>query len=88
MCIQYLSLHDIARTAARAAVVADNPTQAATDSVHDASIRVNVDEDLVAGTLTVTVTRTSGLWWMNRVLAQRAISQSVTMMREAPLVLR
>lgn len=88
MCIQYLSLHDIARTAARAAAVADNPSQAATDSVHDSSIRVNVDEDLVAGTLTVTVTRTSGLWWMNRVLAQRAISQSVTMMREAPLVLR
>lgn len=88
MCIQFLSLHDIARTAARAAVVSDHPSQAAKDCVRDASIRVNVAEDLVAGTLTVTVTRTGGLWWMNRVLSQRAISQSVTMMREAPLVLQ
>jgi hypothetical protein len=34
------------------------------------------------------VVRTGGLWWVNRLLAKRAVGQSVTMMREAPIVLR
>jgi Flp pilus assembly protein TadG len=88
LCLQFLSLHDIARTATRAAVMAENPSQAAKDSVNNASIRVSVSEDLVNGTVTVTVTRVGGLWWVNRLLAKRAIGQSVTMMREAPILLR
>ena len=87
-CLQYLSLHDVARVAARAAVVSDSPDAAAREAVGDASIRVTVREDLIAGTITVTVARTRGLWWVNRLLASRTISQSVTMMREAPIVLR
>ena len=87
MCLQYLSLHDVARVGARAAIVADNPEKAARDAVVDSSIRVETNENLVAGTITVTVTQTGGLWWVNRLLFSRAISQSVTMMREAPIVL-
>lgn len=88
MCLQYLSLHDVARIAARAAVVADAPSDAARSAVADSSLHVTTTENLPAGTITVTVTRTGGLWWINRLLATRAISQSVTMMREAPIVLR
>jgi len=88
LCLQFLSLHDIARTATRVAVMSDNPLEAARNSVKDASIRVTVSENLVEGTVTVTVVRTGGLWWVNRLLAKRAVSQSVTMMREAPIVLR
>lgn len=88
VCLQFLSLHDIARTAARAAVVSDNPTQAAHDALPDSSISLRVSEHLVAGTITVTVSRTRGFWWANRLLSSKAISQSVTMMREAPIVLR
>lgn len=88
MCLQYLSLHDVARIAARAAVVADVPSDAAQSAVADSSLQVTTKENVSAGTITVRVTRTGGLWWMNRLLATRAISQSVTMMREAPIVLR
>lgn len=88
MCLQYLSLHDVARVAARAAAVAENPTNAAQQAVLDGSIKVKLSENLIAGTITVTVTRTGGLWWANRFLTDHAISQSVTMMREAPIVLR
>lgn len=88
LCLQYLSLHDVARVAARAAVVSDSPETAARETVEDASLRIAVTEDLVAGTITVTVARTRGLWWINRFLASRTISQSVTMMREAPIELR
>ena len=88
ICLQYLSLHDVARIAARAAVVAENPSDAAQSAVTDTSIRVTTTENLSAGTITVSVTKTGGLWWMNRIVAKRAISQSVTMMREAPIVLR
>lgn len=88
MCLQFLSLHDVARTATRTAVMSENPVEAARNSVDDSSIRVQVSENLVAGTITVTVARTGGLWWFNQLLASRSISQSVTMMREAPIVLR
>lgn len=88
MCLQYLSLHDVARVAARAAVMAEVPSNAAKSVVTDSSLQVTTTENLSAGTITVTVTRTGGLWWMNRLLSKRAISQSVTMMREAPIVLR
>jgi Flp pilus assembly protein TadG len=88
MCLQYLSLHDVARIAARTAVMSDNPVEAARGAIVDSSIQVKTEDDLVAGTITVTVTKTSGIWWFNRLLASRAISQSVTMMREAPIVLR
>jgi Flp pilus assembly protein TadG len=87
MCLQFLSLHDSARTAARAAVVSQQPERAAQEAVADTSIRVQVSENLIAGTITVTATRTGGLWWLNRVLSSQSISQSVTMMREAPIVL-
>lgn len=88
MCLQYLSLHDAARVAARAAVVADDPADAAQSTVANSSLHVTTTENLSTGTITVTVTKTGGLWWINRLLAMRAISQSVTMMREAPIVLR
>ena len=88
MCLQYLSLHDVARIAARAAVMAEAPSDAAQSVVTNSSLQVTTTENLSAGTITVTVTRTGGLWWMNRLLSTRAISQSVTMMREAPIVLR
>ena len=88
MCLQFLSLHDTARIATRAAVVADDPVSAARATVTDSSITLQISEDVVGGTITVTASRTSGLWWFNRMLASRAISQSVTMMREAPIVLR
>lgn len=88
MCLQYLSLHDVARVAARAAIVADIPADAARDAVKDVSLQVTTTENLAEGTITVTVRKTTGLWWVNRLLASRAISQSVTMMREAPIVLR
>ena len=87
MCLQYLSLHDVARVAARAAAISENPVEAARETVLDSSLQVKTTEDLVTGTITVTVTKTTGLWWVNRLLASRAISQSVTMMREAPIVL-
>lgn len=88
LCLQFLSLHDVARTAARSAVVSENPTKAARTSVHDPSIQVAVAENVARGTISVTVSRTGGLWWFNRLLGARSISQTVTMMREAPIVLR
>jgi len=88
VCLQFLALHDVARSAVRAAVVSDNPTTAARAVVSDSSITLRVTEDVVAGTITVTAARTGGLWWINRLLSSRAISQSVTMMREAPIALR
>lgn len=87
MCLQYLSLHDVARTAARAASISEDSIEAARDAVGDSSVRVVVSENPVAGTVTVNVSKTGGVWWLNRLLGPHAISQSVTMMREAPIVL-
>lgn len=87
MCLQYIGLHDIARHAARVAVVSANPEKEARDSVQDSNIEVHVTEDLQRGTITVTVSRTSGIWWLQRLVTRRGLSDSVTMMRESPIVL-
>ena len=86
-CLQYIALHDTARVAARVASTADNPTTAARHAVRNPNISVTVSEDLALGYLTVTTKRTGGLWWFGKFLPSGVLSQSVTMMREAPIVL-
>ena len=85
VCLQYLSLHDAARTAARAAVTSDDAASAARDAVDNENISLSVTEtgDLV----TVTAERKTGVWWFSRFLPAPLLAQSVTMMREAPIVL-
>lgn len=85
VCLQYLALHDVARTAARAAVTADDPATAARAAVADARIALTVSED--GDLVTVSARRTAGVWWFSRFLPAPLLSQSVTMMREAPIVL-
>jgi TadE-like protein len=85
VCLQFLSLHDAARSAARAAVTSDNPEVAARSAVGDPHISLSMTE---AGDLiTVTAERKSGLWWFSKFLPSPLLAQSVTMMREAPIVL-
>lgn len=87
LCLQYLALHDIARTAARAAVTADDPLSAARATVTDPSVDIAVSEDPNRELITVTAERTGGVWWFSRFLPSPLLAQSVTMMREAPIVL-
>lgn len=85
VCLQYLALHDVARTAARAAVTSENPPVAARAAVPDTRISVTTAEN--GDFITVTTRRTSGVWWFSRFLPSPLLTQSVTMMREAPIVL-
>jgi Flp pilus assembly protein TadG len=86
-CLQYIALHDTARIAVRAAITADDPAVAAQNAIQNRNISVSVSEDIVHGYLTVTAKRTGGLWWFGKLLPSGILSQSVTMMREAPIVL-
>lgn len=84
-CMRFVALHDAARTAARAAVTSDTPADAARDAVGDRSISLSVTE--TGDLITVTAERNSGVWWFARFLPSPVLRQSVTMMRETPIVL-
>ena len=86
-CLHHLALHDIARHAARSAITADDPTTAAHRAISDPNITLDISEDPVLRLVTVTAKRTGGLWWFGRFLPAGVLSQSVTMMRESPIVL-
>ena len=85
VCLKYLALHDAARTAARAAATSDNPGPAARAAVVDRNVKVSLVE--TGDLITVTAEQRSGVWWFTRFLPAPLLSQSVTMMREAPIVL-
>ncbi len=85
VCLQFLALHDAARTAARAAVTSDDPASAARSAVGDTRVTLTVTEE--GDFITVTAERKTGVWWFTRLLPSPLLSQSVTMMREAPIVL-
>ncbi len=87
VCLHFVALHDVARTAARAAITSHDPTAAARAVVTDPGVTVSVSQDHARDLLTVTARRTAGLWWFARLLPVSAFSQSVTMLREAPIVL-
>ena len=86
VCLQLLALHDIARTAARAAVTSIHPADAARAAVTNSSVSVDVNEDVASGIITVTARYAQGMWWFTRLLPRRLSEQSVSMMRESPIV--
>lgn len=86
-CLHYVALHDIARHAARSAITADDPIEAAQLAISDPDITLEVSENPTRTLVTVTAKRTGGLWWFGRFVPDGVLSQSVTMMRESPIVL-
>lgn len=87
VCLQFVALHDTARAAARAAATSDRPDAAARAAVTDGSVSITVTQDHARDLVTVTARRSSGVWWFARVLPVGVFSRSVTMLREAPIVL-
>ncbi len=86
LCLRFIALHDIARTAARAASTSLHPHDAARSVISDNSITVRVSEDIATDVITVTVQQSAGLWWFTRFLPGNIFQRSVSMMREAPIV--
>lgn len=86
LCLRFIALHDIARTAARAASTSLHPRDAARSVISDSSITVHVSEDIATDVITVTVQQSAGLWWFTRFLPGNVFQRSVSMMREAPIV--
>lgn len=86
VCLDAIRLHDMARTAARSAVTSDDPARTVATLVADKGVRADTTDDLATQMVTVRLSRSvPGLGWVTRRLG---LSASVTMMREAPPVLK
>lgn len=86
VCLQYIQLHDVARTAARLAVTADNPSQAAKDFAASKNVSAVVTDDLATGLVTVTLSRRSRIPVVGRISRIIGLTATSTMMRESPPV--
>lgn len=86
VCIDAIRLHDMARVAVRTAVTTDDPAATVSAVVAGRNVRAEVDDDLATQMVTVRLSRTvPGLGWLSRMFG---LSATVTMMREAPPVLK
>lgn len=86
VCLQFIQLHDVARTAARIAATADNPRQAAQDFVAAKNVAVEVTDDSATGLITVTLSRKSRLPFVGQISKIIGLTASSTIMRESPPV--
>lgn len=86
VCLQYIQLHDVARTATRLAITADNPSQAAKDFATSQNFSAVVTDDLATGLVTVTLSRRSRIPLIGRISRIIGLTATSTMMRESPPV--
>lgn len=86
VCLQYIQLHDVARTATRLAITADNPSQAAKDFATSQNFSAVVTDDLATGLVTVTLSRRSRIPLIGRISRTIGLTATSTMMRESPPV--
>ena len=85
VCVRVVAQHDVARRAARAASVADDPCAAARASLPDGHrLRCTTADD---GTVTVAVSAQLTVPVVGRVVTRVLPWSSVTMLREPPPVL-
>lgn len=86
VCIDAIRLHDMARVAARTAVTTNDPVATVSTVLAGRNVRAEVDDDPATQMVTVRVSRdVPGLGWLSRTFG---LSARVTMMREAPPVLK
>lgn len=85
-CVRIVGMHDLARRAARAASVADDPCLAATRAVPDGTrLRCTLDDEL--GTVTIGVSSRIAVPFLGGTLSRVLPWADATMIREPPLTL-
>ncbi len=85
-CLSVLALNDTARSAVRAAVTADHPTEAVSTLLAESRITSEVNEN-ENGIITVHLAEPFRVWFLSLPIHLIRLRASASMMREPPIVL-